>query len=86
MIFIDQYMASTEKQLLGTETVRELRSKGVKSKICGLSANFLEEAFSNAGADGFILKPVPCDKNELRHELRRLLFSNKGSRNGNRVC
>jgi hypothetical protein len=27
LIFIDQYMASTEKQLLGTETVRALRAK-----------------------------------------------------------
>ena len=39
LIFMDQYMASTEKQLLGTEATKALRSKGVKSKICGLSAN-----------------------------------------------
>jgi hypothetical protein len=34
IIFMDQYMASTDKQLLGTETVRSLRSRGVKSVIC----------------------------------------------------
>ena len=39
LIFMDQYMASTEKQLLGTETTKALRSKGVTSRICGLSAN-----------------------------------------------
>ena len=29
LIFCDMYMASVEKQLLGTETVAELRSKGL---------------------------------------------------------
>ena len=66
-------MASTEKQLLGTETIRELRAKGVKSKICGLSANDTEKAFLGAGADGFILKPVPCKEDELRFALSRVL-------------
>jgi CheY-like chemotaxis protein len=31
LIFMDQYMASTEKQLLGTDTVRALRAKGFKN-------------------------------------------------------
>jgi hypothetical protein len=35
---MDQHMASTEKQMLGTETVRALRAKGFKNTICGLSA------------------------------------------------
>jgi signal transduction histidine kinase/CheY-like chemotaxis protein len=73
LIFMDQYMASTEKQLLGTEATRELRAKGVKSKICGLSANDTEKAFMSAGADGFMLKPMPCDKDELDNSLRSLL-------------
>jgi CheY-like chemotaxis protein len=38
LIFMDQHMASTEKQMLGTETVRALRAKGFKNTICGLSA------------------------------------------------
>ena len=38
LIFMDQYMASVDKQLLGTETVHALREKGITSKICGLSA------------------------------------------------
>jgi CheY-like chemotaxis protein len=37
LIFMDQHMASTEKQMLGTETVRALRAKGFKNTICGLS-------------------------------------------------
>jgi CheY-like chemotaxis protein len=38
LMFMDQHMASTEKQLLGTETVRALRAKGFKNAICGLSS------------------------------------------------
>jgi CheY-like chemotaxis protein len=34
IIFMDMYMASTNKQLLGTEATRELRAKGCKSIIC----------------------------------------------------
>ena len=73
VIFMDQYMASVEKQLLGTDTVRELRSKGVQSIICGLSANDLEELFVNSGADAFMLKPFPCEKEALRTELLSVL-------------
>jgi signal transduction histidine kinase/CheY-like chemotaxis protein len=73
LIFIDQYMASTEKQLLGTETARALRSKGVESILCGLSANDMEQAFLRAGADAFVMKPLPCGKNELKRELIRIL-------------
>jgi hypothetical protein len=65
-------MASTEKTLLGTETVRVLRSKGVQSILCGLSANDLEKAFVTAGADAFIMKPMPCEKNLLTRELLRI--------------
>jgi len=38
IIFIDQYMAAVEKQMLGTDTVQAMRAMGVKSIICGLSA------------------------------------------------
>ena len=57
IIFMDQYMASPTKQLLGTETVRALRARGVKSLICGLSANDMLSAFEEAGADALMLKP-----------------------------
>ena len=67
-------MASVEKQMLGTETVRAMRAQGVTSKICGLSANNLEEEFLSAGADSFLLKPFPCEKDELRAELLRVLY------------
>ena len=72
LIFMDQYMASTQKQLLGTEAIRVLRAKGVCCVICGLSANDIEEAFLNAGADGFILKPLPCKPDALKAELVRI--------------
>ena len=75
LIFMDQYMASAEKQLLGTETVRELRVRGIKSTVCGLSANNMEESFLTAGADAFLLKPFPCDREAMECELARICHS-----------
>lgn len=74
LIFVDQYMASMEKQLLGTETVAALRSKGVKSRICGLSANDVEVQFVTAGADFFLLKPMSSDKEILTADLHHILY------------
>ena len=73
IIFVDQYMTSVEKQLLGTETTRMLRSKGVKSLICGLSANDMEQPFLSAGANAFMIKPFPCKPDLLNSELLRIL-------------
>jgi len=70
-----QYMASAEKQLLGTETVRELRLRGVDCTICGLSANNMENDFLRAGADTFLLKPFPCDREAMQRELTRICHS-----------
>eukprot|EP00525_Craspedostauros_australis_P013052 CAMPEP_0198135326 /NCGR_PEP_ID=MMETSP1442-20131203/60532_1 /TAXON_ID= /ORGANISM="Craspedostauros australis, Strain CCMP3328" /LENGTH=390 /DNA_ID=CAMNT_0043796491 /DNA_START=36 /DNA_END=1208 /DNA_ORIENTATION=- len=80
LIFVDQYMASIEKQLLGSETARALRSRGVSAKICGLSANDAESLFLDAGANCFMFKPFPCEPVALRKELHRVLHS--GSRGG----
>jgi signal transduction histidine kinase/CheY-like chemotaxis protein len=77
LIFMDQYMASTEKTLLGTETIRALRAKGFKNRICGLSANDIEQSFISAGADCFILKPIPCDKSKLVGVLDGILSSDR---------
>lgn len=68
-------MASVEKQLLGTETVRAMRSRGVRSIICGLSANDMEQHFLVAGANTFMFKPFPCEKEALSLELCRVLQS-----------
>jgi signal transduction histidine kinase/CheY-like chemotaxis protein len=73
LLFVDQYMASVEKQLLGTETVRALRARGVTSTICGISANDKAQEFLDAGADAFMNKPFPCGKDELRTEILRVL-------------
>ena len=75
LIFMDMYMASVEKQLLGTETVAALRAKGVTSCICGLSANDKESAFLEAGANTFLFKPFPCQEKLLTRELLRILNS-----------
>ena len=53
--------ASVEKQLLGTETVRLLRARGVNSIIVGLSANDKEHEFLEAGATSFWTKPWDAD-------------------------
>lgn len=79
LIFMDMYMASVDKQLLGTETVEVLRSKGIKCRICGLSANDKEAEFIQAGADVFTFKPFPCEPVALRQELIRILFSKDNS-------
>lgn len=73
LIFLDQFMASTDKQMLGTETARALRARGVQSIICGLSANDMESAFLEAGADCFRMKPLPCEKPVLSQELQRII-------------
>ena len=73
IIFMDMYMASVEKQLLGTETVRALRKQGVSCIVCGLSANDMKEEFLECGADAFLLKPFPCKQDELQRELSRVL-------------
>lgn len=73
LIFMDMYMASVEKQMLGTEAVQALRAKGVTSLICGLSANDKEDDFLAAGADAFTFKPFPCEKVALSRELLRIL-------------
>jgi len=81
LIFMDQYMASVEKQLLGTETVRAIRAKGFRKPIiCGLSANDVEDAFYSAGSDAFLFKPFPCKKDELEKELLRVINSRIRSR------
>lgn len=72
-------MASVEKQLLGTETVRALRAKGVDSIICGLSANDVGDQFSEAGANAFMVKPFPCKQDALREELRNMLMTKEQS-------
>lgn len=73
VIFMDQYMTSAEKNLLGTESVRLLRTKGCKSIICGLSANDIEKLFMSAGANAFAMKPFPCKEEPMKQEMTRIL-------------
>ena len=75
IIFIDQYMASVDKQLLGTETVVAIRARGVNSIICGLSANDSQQAFLDSGANAFMMKPFPCEKGAMVVELTRVIQS-----------
>lgn len=84
VIFLDQYMASIEKQLLGSETARALRSKGVTSIICGLSANDMEQAFLEAGANVFMFKPFPCSKDALTKAIYDIL-ERHGSKNNEKA-
>ena len=79
LIFMDMYLASVEKQMLGTETVKALRAKGVDCRICGLSANDKEAEFLEAGANVFVFKPIPCDAIALTQELQRILYLNSRS-------
>lgn len=72
-IFLDQYMSSIDKQLLAQRLARALRAKGVSCRICGLSAN--DAAVADAGADRFLFKPFPCEKDALRRCLLGVLFA-----------
>jgi DNA-binding response OmpR family regulator len=72
-------MTSTGKHLLGTETVQALRAKGVKSRICGLSANDVKKLFLSSGANQFLIKPFPCAKEPLMRELLRILYADEAS-------
>jgi CheY-like chemotaxis protein len=75
IIFVDQYMPGIERPLLGTETIQLMRMKGVQSVICGCSANDIESEFLQHGANAFVIKPFPCEKESLQKELRRVLQS-----------
>jgi len=75
-------MASVEKQLLGTETVRAMRSRGVESVICGLSANDMELRFIENGANAFMFKPFPCEKEELTSEIIKVLRAGELTKDG----
>jgi CheY-like chemotaxis protein len=77
LIFLDQYMTSVDKQLLGTETANALRAKGFEGVICGLSANDNAYSFIKAGANAFMIKPFPCKPEPLSNELRRILASKR---------
>jgi len=77
LVFMDQYMSGVEKQLLGTETTVAMRAKGIRSIICGLSANDMKTQFINAGADYFMLKPIPTEKGALKRELGRIVCSER---------
>ena len=79
IIFLDQYMSSVEKQLLGTEAARQLRARGFRGRICGLSANDMESQFLQAGADNFLLKPFPCEKELLRKTLQHIWYGAESS-------
>lgn len=77
VIFMDQYMASVEKTMLGTETVQAMRNVGIKGRICGLSANDVEDGFMKSGADFFLQKPFPCKPDELKTALVRIVCSKR---------
>jgi hypothetical protein len=71
-------MGTDSKQLLGSDAVIEIRNRGIQSKICGMSANDVENLFENAGADEFIFKPLPFRKDPLTRELLRILSGDDG--------
>ena len=73
LIFMDYIMGTDDTQLLGDATVALVRKEGIKSKICGMSANDVEDQFRDSGADGFIFKPLPFRPQPLTGELLRIL-------------
>lgn len=58
VIFMDHYMIGPANPMRGDEVVLEMRSRGCKSLIVGVSASDVEKALLDAGADCFISKPL----------------------------
>lgn len=53
--------------IIGTKVLKEMRSKGVESKVIFISAagsNALIEEAMEAGADSYLLKPINAEKLE----------------------
>lgn len=73
LIFIDQYFVSDDSEVLGTDAVVEMRNKGIRGRICGMSANDHENIFDDAGADSFMFKPLPQNPDALKQDLLRIL-------------
>eukprot|EP00526_Cylindrotheca_closterium_P003678 CAMPEP_0113651902 /NCGR_PEP_ID=MMETSP0017_2-20120614/27686_1 /TAXON_ID=2856 /ORGANISM="Cylindrotheca closterium" /LENGTH=1286 /DNA_ID=CAMNT_0000564645 /DNA_START=247 /DNA_END=4110 /DNA_ORIENTATION=- /assembly_acc=CAM_ASM_000147 len=73
LIFIDQYFVNDESEVLGTDAVVEMRNKGIRGRICGMSANDHENIFDDAGADSFMFKPLPQNADALKQDLLRIL-------------
>jgi CheY-like chemotaxis protein len=72
LILMDMYMGTDESKLIGPEAVAELRKKGVRSKICGMSANDVEQMFDESGANAFVFKPLRFRTEPLKSELERI--------------
>lgn len=72
LIFIDMYMGTDGSKLIGPEAVAELRRLGVRSKICGMSANDVEQMFDDSGANAFVFKPLRFRTEPLKSELERI--------------
>ena len=86
LVFLDQYMTSTEKCMTGTETAQAMRTAGYQGILCGLSANDMEQGFLAAGADAFMIKPFPCKPEQMIPELKRVLASSKRNDDGKEAC
>jgi CheY-like chemotaxis protein len=85
LIFLDQYMTSADKCLLGTETAQALRAIDFKGALCGLSANDMEKSFIAAGADSFMMKPFPCKLEQCKGAMLRVLADHCKGQNDERV-
>jgi CheY-like chemotaxis protein len=59
VIIVDQYMEEAGGIMRGTDVVREMRRRKIKSIIVGSSGNELDSEFRDAGADWVWQKPIP---------------------------
>lgn len=76
VIFMDHYMPGPDQPLTGTQTVRELRARGVQAKIIGCSGNDVAAAHLDAGVDAFLRKPFGSD-DELRATVQAVMRSER---------
>ena len=53
--------------------IRHLPRYQFENLVCGLSANDLRDSFLSAGANAFVLKPIPCKPDDVKSMLKKIL-------------
>lgn len=74
LIIMDHYMPDPLRvPMTGEETIRKLREQGYAGAIIGCSANDMSKEHLLAGADRFVLKPLPAKPNDVAALLNSVL-------------
>ncbi|GBG24146.1 Ethylene receptor 1 [Hondaea fermentalgiana] len=74
LVIMDHYMPDPMRvAMTGEETIRALRESGFRGAIIGCSANDMSTEHLEAGADRFVLKPLPAKPSDVAALLNSVL-------------